>query len=272
MSIIVKVPQDKMADYDYLAFSFCGKHSVEDFGIYRVSSSNSGYTSNLVLESKELTAEIDGMDGQYYFGSTTPKQNITINIAFDNLSEAELQAAKKWLNTKDLGPLWFAEAPHRVYTARIGTAATMTTVAFRDAKKGRVYKGTGQLTFVCYYPYARTPDWVEQSGGVLLDGNCWESYLNFRNYEEIKYALPRMMYEETKANGDSVITTKKTCASAYGDLPFHFKAKLVSPSSSTIIKLNHSAHGEELDITNASVRTENGITTITYLNKGGESV
>jgi hypothetical protein len=35
MSTIVKVPNNTSIDYDFIAFSFKGKHSFEDFGIYR---------------------------------------------------------------------------------------------------------------------------------------------------------------------------------------------------------------------------------------------
>lgn len=258
MSTIVKIPKNKV-DYDYIAFSFCGKHSIEDFGIYRVSEANDGYTHNLTLESKDITAEVEGADGTFYFGSTAPKQTISIKIAFDNLSEDELQAAKVWLNTKDLGDLWFAEAPHRVYRAKITSAATITTVAFEDSEKGRVYKGTGTLQFTAYYPYARTPDWVQQPDGELLDGNSWESYLNFYNYKEIQYALPRAQRNEVD------------CASAYGDLPFHFVAQLVSPNSESEVVITHEAHGTKYNIKDATYSTSNGKTTINYKGKGGST-
>ena len=44
MASIVKVPRNNTADYDFIAFSFGGKHSVEDFGIYRTGK-NDGYSS-----------------------------------------------------------------------------------------------------------------------------------------------------------------------------------------------------------------------------------
>ena len=44
---IVKVPSTATGDGSFLAFSFKGKHSYDDFGIYRVSESNR-YNDNLV--------------------------------------------------------------------------------------------------------------------------------------------------------------------------------------------------------------------------------
>ena len=34
---IVRAPKDSKADYSYIAFSFGGLHSYEDFGLYRTS-------------------------------------------------------------------------------------------------------------------------------------------------------------------------------------------------------------------------------------------
>lgn len=251
METIVKIPQ-KDFDYDYIAFSFCGKHSVEDFGIYRVSEANDGYTMNLTLGAKDITSEIDGVDGQYYFGSTHPTQTIQIKIAFDELTEAKLQEVKKWLNTKELGALWFAEAPHKVYQAKISSSAMMTSVAFTDKDLGRIYKGTGTLQFTCFEPYASTPDWVEDKKGVLLDGNSWESYIGFYNFDEIRYALPRAK----KDNED--------CPSAYGDLPFHFKAKLLDTNVATTITTTYEAHGTEYTIDNATVENDGATVKVSF--------
>jgi hypothetical protein len=44
--IVVKVPNDRQADYDFIAFSFNGKHSFEDFGLIRTSD-GSRYNINL---------------------------------------------------------------------------------------------------------------------------------------------------------------------------------------------------------------------------------
>jgi hypothetical protein len=61
--IVVKVPTYENADYDFLAFSFDGKHSYEDFHIYRISDGNDGYKENLVPNQVDKTAEVPGMDG-----------------------------------------------------------------------------------------------------------------------------------------------------------------------------------------------------------------
>ena len=45
-NITVKVPKNKNADYDYIAFSFNGYHSFEDLRLIRTSDSNR-YNENL---------------------------------------------------------------------------------------------------------------------------------------------------------------------------------------------------------------------------------
>jgi hypothetical protein len=90
MSSIVEVPQNTDMDYDYIAFSFDGKHSYEDFGIYRVSDSKEGYNENLTSVMIDKTVEVPGSDGQFYFGTQHKNRVFNIKFAFDNLSEEKL--------------------------------------------------------------------------------------------------------------------------------------------------------------------------------------
>jgi hypothetical protein len=62
MSTIVKVPQYLNTDYDFIAFSFNGKHSYEDFGIYRISD-GSRYNENLIPTLTDKIADAPGGNG-----------------------------------------------------------------------------------------------------------------------------------------------------------------------------------------------------------------
>jgi hypothetical protein len=48
-----------------------------------------------------------------------------------------------------------------------------------------VYKGTGTVSFICYWPYAHTPDKVQQINGEnwvdVGSGKKYDSYANFIN-------------------------------------------------------------------------------------------
>ena len=215
---VVKVPKNKKADYDYIAFSFNDLHSLEDFGIYRTSDSNEGYSDGLFPTLTDKTANIPGMDGEYFFGTQHKQKIFNIKFAFDSLTEEKLQKMKKWLNGKEPENLWFAEAPHKVYTAKVTGSSMITSIAFHQENGSRVYKGQGSVQFTCYNPYARTPDYVLDSNGQYLAGNHYTSYVEFSNYEEIKNTLPHSIY--------TVNEVEYPTEFAYGDLPFSFIANL----------------------------------------------
>lgn len=252
----IKVPKDTKADYDYIAFSFCGLHSYEDFGIYRIGGAD---------EKIELTSQISDIiidrpdgDGQYYFGTSNKSKVFNIKFAFDNVTEKTIKRIRAWLDTKDSGDLWFSEAPHRVYKAIITGSSTVTTTAFDEAGKGRLYKGTGSVQFTCHQVYARTPDIVITSTGQRLSGNAHTSYLDFPNYEEIKAVLPK----QAKVENNVVIAEP----SAFGALPFTFCAKLLSPFDQKEITIQSDIVGESYYIDNATYSEEDGIYII---NNGG---
>ena len=126
---IVKIPQNVHADYDFVAFSFNNKHSYEDFGIVRVSE-GSRYNENLSPTLTDKTAEVPGGDGTYYFNTQHKQKVFNISFAFDGMSEAKLREMKQWLNGKDMADLWFAEAPYKVYTAKVTGTPQMKYVCF----------------------------------------------------------------------------------------------------------------------------------------------
>lgn len=154
---IVKIPEST-GDLDFLAFSFKGKHSFDDFGIYRTSN-GSRYDDNLMPTANELTAEVPGGDGNYYFGSFDRQKNFDISFAFDNLSEKKYREMKQWLNNKEMGELWFAESPYKIYMAKVTGQPNLKTLCFTKDSE-RIYKGEGSVQFVAYWPYAHTPDWI----------------------------------------------------------------------------------------------------------------
>lgn len=156
---IVKVPSQEAQGMDFLAFSFNGKHSWDDFHIYRTSDSDR-YNENLTPTLTDKTAEVPGGDGMYYFGTTHKQRDFNISFAFDSLTEVQLRELKKWLNGKEMGDLWFQEAPYKVWTAKPAGNSSIKYIPFDDENGQRVYKGEGTVQFVAYWPYAHTPDFV----------------------------------------------------------------------------------------------------------------
>jgi hypothetical protein len=87
---IVNIPKDTSADYDFIAFSFNGLHSYEDFGLYRVGEGNR-YNHDLNPQMTDRTAEVQGADGMFYFGSNYKQKVFNINFAFDSLNDEKIR-------------------------------------------------------------------------------------------------------------------------------------------------------------------------------------
>ena len=194
MASIVKVPKNNV-DYDFIAFSFNGLHSYEDFGIYRTSDGD-GYKTDMGVQKEEKVVELPGRDGQFYFGRDLKTNTFQISFAFDSLTETKLQEMKQWLGDKQIHDLWFAEAPYKVYSARAQGVSTIKSVAFFENGE-RVYKGTGSIQFICSYPYAHTPNKIQRWNGTswvdVGDGRLKSSYANFHNHAEFDGALPEAL-------------------------------------------------------------------------------
>lgn len=241
---IVKIPRVKR-DYDFIAFSFKGKHSYEDYHIYRVSD-GSRYNENITPTLTDKTADVPGGDGMYFFGTECKQRNFTINFAFCDLTEREITDIRTWLDGKEMGDLWFAEEPHKVYTAKVTGSPTLKYLPFDEKKENgkveRVYKGEGSVTFTAYWPYAHTPDFVKSTDGVKMPGAYSGSYAHFSNYYQLKEVLPQSIENNTNA---------------YGDLPFHFKAKLLPPHSSSNIYITSSKGGDTYRTT-STIRDTSG--------------
>lgn len=156
---IIKVPLNADSkDYDFLAFSFNGKHSYDDFGIYRVSDGDR-YNTDLIPQMNDKTVDNVGSDGMFFFGTTHKQRDFNINFAFDHMDDATLRAMKQWLNGKEIHDLWFDEEPYKVYSAKVTSTATIKHVTFEENGK-RIYKGEGSIQFTAYWPYAHTPDYI----------------------------------------------------------------------------------------------------------------
>jgi len=164
---------------DFLGFTFNGRHSSE-FRIVRVSQNNA-YSETLLPNSRDITTEIVGRDGLYYFGSSFEQRPITIDFAFDDLHEEQFNDMTQWLAAKTEGELTFDERPYKTYMGKINSTPTLNYVCFNETweeetgsktldmllggedseefssqtiSNGRVYKGTGKVQFTCFYPWA----------------------------------------------------------------------------------------------------------------------
>lgn len=118
-------------DYDFIGFTYHGKHSIDYFGIYRTSD-GSRYNDNLIPQLTDKTADIPGGDGQYYFYSTHKSRQFSIPIAFDSLTEEKYHEMRSWLDGKGIHDLIFDETPYKVYSAKVTGIPQLKTVCFSE--------------------------------------------------------------------------------------------------------------------------------------------
>lgn len=202
---------------DFLGFTFGGYHS-SDLGITRVSGGDR-YNEQLHPEIKDRTAEVPGLNGEYYFGSNFGSRQFDIEIAYDSLTEEQFKNLRRVFGTRDIKELIFDERPYKKYLAKLESPIELSYVCFDepgytwqkiptgiDEETGelnymqgvsgdyeykayndttrRVYKGEGKISFICYFPFAKSvykqlpladieSDWAISSG--ILSAQAYAS-------------------------------------------------------------------------------------------------
>lgn len=142
-----------MKPIDFRGFKF-GKIHTSDINLEVVSTSDR-YEPRVLPAPTDTVADIPGGDGQYYFGSVYKNREITCNLAFDNVSESDYRKIRQLFANDKLQDLIFDEEPYKTWKAKIKSKPEFKSLCFTDKETGqRVYKGTGKLVFICYFPYA----------------------------------------------------------------------------------------------------------------------
>ena len=223
---------------DFTGFTFGDWHSSDsESGLVTVLRVSGGdrYEEELHPEIKDVTAEVPGMDGEYYFGSSYGPKKIDIEIAFDSLTEVQFRELRKVFGTKKQEKLIFDERPYKKYMAKLESPIQLSYVCFDEPKKvigaerdgvkvasrttnsasvseavvgysevgnttsesiitrekvtpyvmvegqcERIYKGEGKISFICYFPFAKSvykklsteesnSDWAISSGILSID-------------------------------------------------------------------------------------------------------
>ena len=182
-----------MQDNDFLGFTFNGVHftifphpSETASNVIQLTRVSEGdrYTDNLLPAGQDITADVPGGDGTYYFGTNFKYTQFNIDFAFDNLSESDIRKIRQVFSKRNsLAPLIFDEDPYKYWMVKCQGMPTLKTICFvKDEELGdvhlihttdlmaaitsnewpsyaqignRVYKGEGQVSFISYYPYAR---------------------------------------------------------------------------------------------------------------------
>ena len=120
-------------DRDFTGFNFGGVSS-EELGITRVSSGDR-YEEQLHPEIKDITAEVPGLNGNYYFGSSYGPKSFDVEFAFDHLTETQFRKLRQVFGTKQIQKLIFNERPYKYYMAKIESPIELSYVCFNEPKR-----------------------------------------------------------------------------------------------------------------------------------------
>lgn len=162
---------------DFCGFSFNGTH-CSTLNFTRVSD-GSRYNDTVLPNFQDKTAQVPGGDGTYYWDTNYISKEFNIQIAFNTMTETDYRKFRQVFNGKEVGELIFDETPYKTYMAKVSSAPQLNTICFMENGQ-RIYKGEGSISFISYYPFAKTikkyldlydntnkDEWASSSG--LLD-------------------------------------------------------------------------------------------------------
>ena len=138
---------------DFIGFTYDGVHSSE-LGILRVSEGDR-YSASLLPSANAKTVQVPGGDGTYYFGTLFPSKNFNICIAYDSLTQAQLERLYILFANRKPVELIFDELPYKVYLVKPSNDIQLTNICFMEDGK-RIYKGEGTIQLITYRPFAKS--------------------------------------------------------------------------------------------------------------------
>lgn len=139
---------------DFTEFYFDGISSKE-LGITRVSD-GSRYNFDLQPTVKNVTVEVPGGDGYYFFGDSYTDKKMDIQIAFDNLTEAQIRRISNIFSSKkELKDFYFTNHPYKVWKVKITNPIQLNALCFDESPNHRRYKGEGRIQLQAFTPFAR---------------------------------------------------------------------------------------------------------------------
>ena len=193
---------------DFTGFSFDGISS-DSLGIMRVSDGDR-YKEELQPEIRDITAEVPGVHGEYYFGSTYGTKEFEIEIAYDYITEQQFRKLKQIFSGSGIHELIFDEHPYKKYLVKLSSPIELSFVCFDERMRylgasrngvrrnriedtpgepkweqvipyeysdytGRIYKGEGTISLVAYYPFAKSVFRELPTSSMYPNVNDWAS-------------------------------------------------------------------------------------------------
>ncbi len=174
-----KQPWDK----EFIDFSFAGKH-ISEFDMVAVSDGDR-YSLDMSPTFDDETSTVNGLNGQYYWGTTFNANQINFKLATDGITEKQLTAFKKHFVPGKYGKLFVDERIGRYCWARVKSVITLNFIPFQEQKTiqgvifhTNIYKGEASITFEMDYPWWIAEHNYIDSTAELDQSAIREAYVN----------------------------------------------------------------------------------------------
>lgn len=200
---------------DFLGFQLGDFHS-ENLNITRVSSGNR-YTDNLIPTFKDITAEIPGGDGMYYWDTHFSSRVFQIDFAYDNLKDEDMRQLAKIFSFKGIQPLIFDENPYKKYMVKCNGLPNLKYICFTD-NETRLYKGEGSVSLIAYYPFGISTDTYSLSYDSSLQGALAYNDGDMATDLKIYYDISGVTPASSSASGISITISNGTDSLVFEDL------------------------------------------------------
>lgn len=160
MGIQVKELTENLMPWEkeYIDFSFNGHH-ISEFGLVAATSSDR-YSFDGSPEFQDETSEINGVMGQYYWGTKIKTKKYTYNLATDGMTEQQFQDFKRLFRPGYYGQFYEDGWWDRYCYVRIESVVNFTFIPFRTEEiiagvpvQTRIYKGECKLTLIQDKPF-----------------------------------------------------------------------------------------------------------------------
>lgn len=169
---------------EFIDFEFNGRH-ISEFGLVAVFGGDR-HSLNAIPEFEDETSEVEGLGGQYFWGSRYKARTRTFTLHTDGMTEAQLNDFKKHFQPGKYGKLIEDKLSCRYGWARLSQSVTLNVVPFKTTIQllGRnvevnEYKGEGTINFIFDDPFSySTINYIEKNNGALNDEELRMVYLN----------------------------------------------------------------------------------------------
>lgn len=190
---------------EYIDFSFAGRH-ISEFGLVAVTSSDR-YQFPGSPEFKDEVSEVNGVWGQYYWGTNFKTRTYTYSLVTDGMTERQFEEFKKLFRPGHYGQFYEDTWFERYCYVRVKNVLDFTFVPFQEQVEiagvkfpSRVYRGECKLVLIQDKPFLH-------SFYQVLDSKI--SDLN--NKTDNGKAAIRAMYHSNIPAKDSWLKEKKCC-------------------------------------------------------------